>query len=312
MDTDDMFEDQENTPPASSASSNDNGDGVTAPEKATVQTTLQTILKEKIFTDTTIYVGEDSTPFHLHRAIISHHSEVFRVACTGPFVESVSGEIHLPSLDPEVFSVVVNWMYDGGLRIHDCSFAAVHGAYLCAEQLQMPALQAAIYNKVLAAVPWAGDGPPSERPAGSSGKAPSLPEWKEFEHLPSRGGRLEDKAMLKAFAERMADEGVFSRVTAKSYGTDTLGFAVFLAIHSRRIEKTLNKIACGMCQSLVDKDQTARIERCVICAEHMTRNEFLELSMQCEAKFKTGVEAGTVEMPISVHPMREWSPPPQH
>ncbi|KAF3908758.1 hypothetical protein ABW21_db0201580 [Orbilia brochopaga] len=287
-----MSQDQENMPPLSSASSKSGEDDVTpeTPENEQERCTLQQILNEKLLTDMTVVVGAKKKRFELHRAIISFHSEILRVVCTGPFAGTLEGEIQLPFVDVEVFDVIVNWMYAGGLQIDKLNLEAIDEVYRCAGYLQMPGLQEDMRKRVFAAVPWAD-------PLKKEEEAGSLPlEIQELERTPFRGRTIDEKAKLKQFAERMADEGLFSRVTAKGYGTNTQAFAVFLAVRSRRLEKTLNRITCGSCQLMIERDQVADFEKCVMCAEETTRKHFLEDTKHRETALKAGYASGCVEM----------------
>ncbi|KAJ6255941.1 hypothetical protein Dda_9232 [Drechslerella dactyloides] len=283
------LEDQENNPPGAVIYSASEGDDM-APEKPVYERTLQRLLREGVLSDVRVLAGEKDTVFDLHRCVIGYHSEYFRVALNGPFLESATNDVYLPSLHPEVFNIVVQWMYDGGLQIDGRTLAVVHAAFQAAEYLQIPPLQAEIYERILAAVPWAGEGPPGEGDGRASENAPR--EFREFGLLPARGGgREEDKIKLKTYAKRMAEDGLFSRVTAKKYGEDTVDFAMFLAGFSRRLERTLNRITCGGCQDMIEQDRNANCDKCVLCDENKPRKVTLAYEKLCEERFREGYEA---------------------
>jgi hypothetical protein len=53
--------------------------------------------------------------WNIPKALLSHHSEFFRVACNGPFKEGLENKIILSDINSEAFQDFVHWMYFGNL-----------------------------------------------------------------------------------------------------------------------------------------------------------------------------------------------------
>jgi hypothetical protein len=47
-------------------------------------------------------VGLDQKQFHIHKALLVHHSEYFRKALNGPWKEATEGVVKLEDVEPEV------------------------------------------------------------------------------------------------------------------------------------------------------------------------------------------------------------------
>ncbi|EWC46655.1 hypothetical protein DRE_04142 [Drechslerella stenobrocha 248] len=308
------FKDQENIPPnlsrrgsnAGSCSDTDSAKTETPRQSIAFQEYIRTliivakdttnsrnptrILNDKALSDIKVFVGESETLFELHRSVIASSSEFFRLIFTGVFRESLTGEVRVPTVEPEAFAIIVNWMYGYGLKLDECTLSAINGAYIGADYLQIATLQSEIYRQVLSNIPWARGDPPK----GFSGRIPTVPIRKPLpdigrpprlpsQRLPADLGAYADRKLLKSHAESMAKEGMFSNQTAKDFVVDPMSFSLFLAVAMRRHERSLNRITCNMCQSMLEKDQKANFEMCIICGESVPRKKFLDRVRAIEA-----------------------------
>ena len=64
-----------------------------------------------------LYVGADKTLFVVPKTLLCHHSEYFRSALSGNFVESFENKVTFAEEDPQIFKYVVGWMHRGGLDL---------------------------------------------------------------------------------------------------------------------------------------------------------------------------------------------------
>lgn len=62
-----------------------------------------------------ILVGQDETPFSIHKDLLCHYSSYFRAALNGGFEEAAKNEIKLLDEDPQIFNVFLEWLYTGNL-----------------------------------------------------------------------------------------------------------------------------------------------------------------------------------------------------
>ncbi|KAF3102946.1 hypothetical protein TWF706_005071 [Orbilia oligospora] len=114
------------------------------------KSTLARLLESALFTDIKVFAGPERQEFNLHRGILSVNSEFFKIACQpGRFKEGNSGEVELPEIKAEVFSLVVVWLYDGGFTFPDDYSEIVIEVYRAAEFLQIPGLQTAVVQAIL-------------------------------------------------------------------------------------------------------------------------------------------------------------------
>ena len=58
-----------------------------------------------------LYVGADKVLFAVPKALLCYHSEYFRVALSGNFVESCNNTVTLSKDDPEVYEYIIGWMH---------------------------------------------------------------------------------------------------------------------------------------------------------------------------------------------------------
>ena len=61
--------------------------------------------------EVTITDGTMTSTWSIPKALLSHYSEFFRVACNGPFKEAHTNKITLPDCMPGVLQVFIQWMY---------------------------------------------------------------------------------------------------------------------------------------------------------------------------------------------------------
>ncbi|KAF3908882.1 hypothetical protein AA313_de0203914 [Arthrobotrys entomopaga] len=99
------------------------------------------MLQDRDFSDVTVFVGIDSVPFHLHKAIICASTLFFRTALKPrAFKESYTCEVCLPEIQPKTFYNVVWWMYGGPAAgtsaLNGYDYDIVH-TYQAAEFLMM-------------------------------------------------------------------------------------------------------------------------------------------------------------------------------
>ncbi|KAF3129163.1 hypothetical protein TWF569_010601 [Orbilia oligospora] len=114
------------------------------------KSTLARLLESALFTDIKVFSGPERQEFNLHRGILSVNSEFFKIACQpGRFKEGNSGEIELPEIKAEVFSLVVTWLYDGGFTFPGDYPEIVIEVYRAAEFLQIPRLQTDVVQVVV-------------------------------------------------------------------------------------------------------------------------------------------------------------------
>lgn len=60
----------------------------------------------------TVFVGRKRKKFHLHKALLCHHSSFFHKALDGSFKEHEDKAVYLPDDNVEGFVLFVNWMYN--------------------------------------------------------------------------------------------------------------------------------------------------------------------------------------------------------
>ncbi|KAJ8114701.1 hypothetical protein OPT61_g3482 [Boeremia exigua] len=72
-----------------------------------------------------VVVGTEQKKYHIHRAVLIHHSEYFRNALKGPWKEAEEGVVPLADVEVETFDVFAQWIYSGTLpddsQIDECS-----------------------------------------------------------------------------------------------------------------------------------------------------------------------------------------------
>ena len=60
-----------------------------------------------------IYVGASRKQYQVHKTLLCHRSAFFRAAFCGPFMEAASSTLSMVDDAPEVFDLVVRWIYKG-------------------------------------------------------------------------------------------------------------------------------------------------------------------------------------------------------
>jgi len=63
-----------------------------------------------------IYNGK-ATDYHAHRAILASESKYFRNAFTGPFKEATESVMEMHDDDPDLFPLMLRYIYDGEYRV---------------------------------------------------------------------------------------------------------------------------------------------------------------------------------------------------
>ncbi|CAN9100840.1 unnamed protein product [Alternaria alternata] len=63
------------------------------------------------------------------KALLSHHSGFFRVACDGPFEEGIENKITLHDCRPEVFEAFVHWLYFATLSHLKPEWDYIYGSF---------------------------------------------------------------------------------------------------------------------------------------------------------------------------------------
>ncbi|KAJ6255943.1 LOW QUALITY PROTEIN: hypothetical protein Dda_9234 [Drechslerella dactyloides] len=72
------------------------------------------------YTDLTLLIGEEAAKFHVHRNIVSVHSEFFQIACGNPhFREGAERLVRLPEIDVETMTTILRWCYQAPLALPD-------------------------------------------------------------------------------------------------------------------------------------------------------------------------------------------------
>ena len=65
----------------------------------------------------TILVGEDSTPFFVHRDQLCDASSFFKAAFEGAFLEGIEMRMSLPEEEEHTFDLFIQWLYNQGYEI---------------------------------------------------------------------------------------------------------------------------------------------------------------------------------------------------
>ncbi|KAH7084946.1 hypothetical protein BKA63DRAFT_6393 [Paraphoma chrysanthemicola] len=58
-----------------------------------------------------VAVGKEGTPYHVHKALLIHHSDYFRKALSGPWKEAREGLVTLEDVEPSTFTIFCHWLY---------------------------------------------------------------------------------------------------------------------------------------------------------------------------------------------------------
>ncbi|KAF1955500.1 hypothetical protein CC80DRAFT_415162 [Byssothecium circinans] len=66
-----------------------------------------------------VEVGPERKKFHIHKALLTHHSEYFRKALSGPWIEAQESVVKLSDVDPEAFGTFASWLYTGKYSFGD-------------------------------------------------------------------------------------------------------------------------------------------------------------------------------------------------
>ncbi|KAF2653381.1 hypothetical protein K491DRAFT_603031 [Lophiostoma macrostomum CBS 122681] len=58
-----------------------------------------------------VEVGTEKKQYHVHKKLISAHSEYFRKALDGSWREAQDGKVVLDDIEPTTFNIFINWLY---------------------------------------------------------------------------------------------------------------------------------------------------------------------------------------------------------
>jgi hypothetical protein len=67
----------------------------------------------------TVEVGPKRQKYHVHKALVTRHSDFFEKALTGPWKEADERVVRLPNIHPCGFNIFVGWMYTGTIPEND-------------------------------------------------------------------------------------------------------------------------------------------------------------------------------------------------
>ncbi|EPS45493.1 hypothetical protein H072_511 [Dactylellina haptotyla CBS 200.50] len=113
---------------------------------------LSIMYQVREYTDLKIFAGtgEDQKCFNLHRAVVTAGSKYFEKACKGCFEEGRTKEIRLTDIEPAVFEVVANWMYQGGHDLFGEKYERdfLVEVYAAADYLQVRSLKTDILSSL--------------------------------------------------------------------------------------------------------------------------------------------------------------------
>ncbi|KAH7084945.1 hypothetical protein BKA63DRAFT_559619 [Paraphoma chrysanthemicola] len=65
-----------------------------------------------------IHIGPTRGPFHVHAALLTHHSEYFRIALRGLWKDAQERVIAIEDIEPATFGFFVRWLYTQGVPNH--------------------------------------------------------------------------------------------------------------------------------------------------------------------------------------------------
>ena len=90
---------------------------------AALYESIRSLHNQEQYSDLAVICGGNRI-FKLHRAIVCPQSGFFEGACSGGFMESLTGKIELPEEDPDIFDKLVQFLYTGGyvdglMQVHD-------------------------------------------------------------------------------------------------------------------------------------------------------------------------------------------------
>ncbi|EPS42122.1 hypothetical protein H072_3838 [Dactylellina haptotyla CBS 200.50] len=71
------------------------------------------LLNNPAFSDLTLHVGNPPKEYRVHRNILCERSSYFTAVCNGNFQESQTREINLPEQNPQVFEILLKYLYTG-------------------------------------------------------------------------------------------------------------------------------------------------------------------------------------------------------
>jgi hypothetical protein len=60
-------------------------------------------------------IGPGKHKYRIHKALLTHHSEYFQKALTGPWKEATERSVALDDVKPHIFDIFVQWIYTGKL-----------------------------------------------------------------------------------------------------------------------------------------------------------------------------------------------------
>lgn len=63
----------------------------------------------------TVKIGPEHTTYHIHKGLLVHHSEYFRRALNGNWLESDDKTVVIDDMEPGPFDTFVDWLYTGKL-----------------------------------------------------------------------------------------------------------------------------------------------------------------------------------------------------
>ncbi|CAO2658682.1 Nn.00g064050.m01.CDS01 [Neocucurbitaria sp. VM-36] len=108
-------------------------------------------------------VGLERTKYYVHSALLTHHSEYFRNALGGPWLEAETGVFKWNDIHPAVVNLFVHWLYTNTLPESDeweetrrmlgptsqACFLAKLKAYAFADRFLVPEFRRAVNNSLV-------------------------------------------------------------------------------------------------------------------------------------------------------------------
>ncbi|QDS71495.1 hypothetical protein FKW77_004586 [Venturia effusa] len=103
----------------------------------------------------TILVGQDKTPYKVHRDLICNQSPFFAAALRGSFAESSTQQLELPDIDTKCFDHVILWLYQNRLeplsyffKDGKATYFTLLDLYATADQLDIEGLRNRVLDRV--------------------------------------------------------------------------------------------------------------------------------------------------------------------
>ncbi|KAK6515861.1 hypothetical protein TWF281_004452 [Arthrobotrys megalospora] len=216
---------------------------------------LVKLINDPEFSDVTVLVGKTEKEYKLHRNIISHGSDFFKVCCReGKFMEGNQRLIRLPEIDTGAFDIVIRWIYNGGYflpdRVKKTPFCKIHQAAdflgvrtLKKEMLEQVAVR--LFGEIEAEVQDETVENPISLFQGIAANS-SISEWVELR-------RVADNIFPTWY---LADKDLFE--LAQGSGSRCLESAVILDLYQELLERNF----CTDCQNKVQHLNPLSCQRC--------------------------------------------------